>query len=193
MKTSLFSTLSAALVLVLTLGALQTCQAQSFHVDFGDQFSGRSSRTGGAYIDDYGNLVIVSPGRNRPIQPSFNPVIDRQESGEFKYDPRTGRWELKNTTDTIHASALDRNRGLVDPGSLRSTSNVARDAQGNVIETTVTSWTSRGVPHSNTTTRRIQQGNNGRVIDERNVMRSTGPGANGPAPQADDKIPGFDD
>jgi hypothetical protein len=94
-----------------------------------------------------GWLSLVSPVDRITFRSSITRPLPLVECGEG-WCSSTGRWELKQTTDTIHASALDQNRGVGHPGSPRSKSSIARDAQGNVIERTVTSWTSYGVPHS---------------------------------------------
>ncbi|QDU25144.1 hypothetical protein ETAA8_02060 [Anatilimnocola aggregata] len=165
MKTVTFS-LAAAALLALSLVAVEA-QAQSpdWFIRIGDFNIGsnRGFNPGG----------FVPGGRQR------NPVIDQGfDGGSMRIDPRTGRWIVNTNGHTIHRSAMDPNRNQVDPGSLRRSSSISRDAFGNQMETTVTSWTSFGRPHSTTNVRRIQNGRNGTVIDNQVILRSTNPNAN---------------
>jgi hypothetical protein len=51
---------------------------------------------------------------------------------------------------TANASAYDPSRNVVDPGSYQTSTNMSRDSMGNEIEIVTNSWTSNGVPHSDT-------------------------------------------
>ncbi|WP_254510200.1 hypothetical protein [Anatilimnocola floriformis] len=88
-------------------------------------------------------------------------------------DPSTGRWIVQTRQHETHFSALDPNRNVIDRGSQRTSSSISTDANGNQIESVTTSWTSYGVPHSNTVTRRITSGPNGTVINDTVILKGT--------------------
>ena len=102
---------------------------------------------------------------NVPFDP--NPTIHTTpKSTTAFYDPQTGRWTVRRKTHKIKASALDPNRHVVDPGSRRAKSSIRVGPDGTTYETMTVSWTSYGVPHSETTTRAIRRGGQLTNIDE---------------------------
>ena len=174
MKTSL----TLATLIAVTLAAAGSAQAQSFRIGSvkvdlgGHSYHGRSYRAN----YDYYRPQIADPFRGRRSNPYRRPIYNRpSQLDNLSYDSVTGRWLANVNSETVYESATDPNRDVVDPGSLRTRTFSALDADGNQINKTVTSWTSYGVPHSNTTSQIVQQAGDVTVVDEHKAYRSVAP------------------
>ena len=87
--------------------------------------------------------------RPRPIY-NPNPVVGRDGFVDTEYDPFSNITDVNRQTITTRQSALDPNRGYVDPGSLRQVDRWIR-VNGKLVREHGTTWTSHGVPHGNLT------------------------------------------
>ncbi len=112
--------------------------------------------------------------------PDFvNPVIHNSgtKPTEMVYDYTTGTWKLKTEQTQIHNSALDKDRNIIDPGSLRNVNYYTTDSAGNRVHVTGKTWRSNGKPHSQITrkiVRRDSQGN--QWTEEVHNLKSGNPG-----------------
>lgn len=116
----------------------------------------------------------AEPGRYRPNPWETPAYVGPKQVEKLVYNTRTGRWEVKVAEEVINQSALDPNRDVVDPGSYRQKSSISFDHLGNRVETTVTSWTSHGVPRSKTTTRNLSQAGNVNTEPKKTELPSIG-------------------
>ena len=87
--------------------------------------------------------------RPRPIY-NPNPVVGRDGFVDTEYDPFSNITDVNRQTITTRQSALDPNRGYVDPGSLRRVDRWI-NVNGKQVREHGTTWTSYGVPHGNLT------------------------------------------
>ena len=179
------ATLTCLTIALATLSAASEANAQGFRLGpFSAQLgSGRIQYThpgsSHRYVTPH-RPIIANPGQPKRIglpNPWETPIyVQPKRLERLVFNPLTGQWQVKTTEEVINQSALDPNRGVVDPGSYRVTSSIGRDRYGNQVETRVESWTSYGVPHSNTTQRIIRRHGNVVVEEEKTVVRSANPG-----------------
>ena len=87
--------------------------------------------------------------RPRPIY-NPNPVVGRDGFVDTEYDPFSNITDVNRQTITTRQSALDPNRGYIDPGSLRRVDRWI-NVNGKQVREHGTTWTSHGVPHGNLT------------------------------------------
>jgi hypothetical protein len=127
----------------------------------------------GSLRDQNGNPLPDShllPSSSTIKTPNFsNPYIGNtgfQNEGVY-VDPQTGQVHIKIGRERITQSALDPNRDIVDPGSLRNVNRYERDQKGTLWLITGRQWTSFGVPHDDLQRRSVTIGPNGAVVDTR--------------------------
>ena len=138
--------------------------SQSFRVDF--------NRIPSPFNN---NQVIPQPlpqpsPYHRGLLPPYNPVIQDQAQYDMVYDRFSRTWKPRRKQISIHDSARDPNRNVVDPGSMRYST---RWEYRNGVYTKVISrsWTSYGVPHSDTKV--VNESNSHR--DERMIVTAPAP------------------
>ncbi len=88
--------------------------------------------------------LVQVPGGNPVIAASGNHVTG------VTYD-QWGRPMIHRHQDQVHASAMDPNRGYVDPGSLQYVNEIRYDRHGRPYRVQGYRWTSYGVRHGNLT------------------------------------------
>jgi hypothetical protein len=163
---------------VTLAAAASSAQAQSFQVGPVSVNLGGHSHSGRSYRPkyDYYRPQVSDPFRSRRSNPYQRPIYNGpSQLDNLSYDPVTGRWVANVNSETVYESATDPDRDVVDPGSLRTRVLSTVDANGNQVNKTITSWTSYGVPHSNTTTQVVCQAGDLTVIDEHHALRSVAP------------------
>ncbi len=89
--------------------------------------------------------LVQAPGGNPVIAASGNHVTG------VTFDA-FGNPIVHRHQDQLHASAMDPNRGHVDPGSLHYVNELRYDSYGRPYYMRGYRWTSYGVPHGNVTT-----------------------------------------
>jgi hypothetical protein len=164
----------------IVLGVSAMAQPPGITLNPGETYVPGSLRdqNGNPVHDRYPSHIHSNPPN--VIQPDFsNPTIS--DSGYlpqgWRIDPFTGRLVVDVNRDRIKDSALDPNRGIVDPGSLRNIDQWETDANGVVWHITGTEWTSYGVPHSNLRRRtKTQSGGVELNIDDKIARSPGGPG-----------------
>jgi hypothetical protein len=77
-------------------------------------------------------------------------VIGQGGFVDLEYDPFNNVLDVNRQSLKTRLSALDPNRGHVDPGSLRQVDRWIR-VDGKWVREHGTTWTSHGVPHGNLT------------------------------------------
>ena len=84
------------------------------------------------------------------LQHESNPVV--YDSGRYRSGVYTGpfgvRRHVETNHDVVHSSAIDPNRGQVDPSSFQQVDRYVYDECGNCYREHGYQWTSNGVPHS---------------------------------------------
>ena len=123
-----------------------------------------------------GGGPVFVPSQPPVVVPVFDPNPVVSDTGvnitATGIDP-FGRPVVQTDQSTIHQSALDPNRGTVDPGSVETSSSIVMDSFGNTVRETTTSWTSFGVPHSETTRQIISQSASSVVIDQQQQIQKS--------------------
>ena len=121
---------------------------------------------------------VWNPNQPQPVwnpqpqpQPVWNPKVHEQKQYKWHYD-RNGNLVMHDKTEQTQASALDPNRHIVDPGSMRQSSSVKYE-NGFEIKTTVFRWTSYGRPHDRTETTRRRLGQKSTTTKVNNRFEKT--------------------
>ncbi len=97
--------------------------------------------------DPSGAFTVPSHSMARPWNP---PIAQQQTQGSYYWCPYSGRYLYRQgDSHTTYSSALNPNRGHVDPGSMRYSTRWVWTPNG-WAQQRVQSWTSFGRPHSNT-------------------------------------------
>lgn len=148
---------------------------------------------------------VVYPPVYPPAGPQYPPVIPPTVTpvvnpGAVAWDSGVtvtgtgvdpwGRPVVQTGQSLATVSAFDPNRGTVDPGSRRSSSSIVNDQFGNTYRETTNSWTSFGVPHSDTTRELITQSSTGVSIQQQQIAKSArGRGGMTTRPQQPRRLP----
>ena len=99
------------------------------------------------------------------------------------YDFTTGTWKVATEQTKIHDSALDRNRSIVDPGSLQNVNYYTTDAAGNRVHVTGKTWRSNGKPHSQITRKIVHRDSQGNQwTEEVQNLKATNPNSQPQSP-----------
>ncbi len=80
-----------------------------------------------------------------------NPIVDRDHSSSYRYDPFSDTHFVDNHRRTIRESAFDLDRGHIDDGSYRYVDRIVFDEFGRRVREYGYVWTSYGKPHGRLT------------------------------------------
>lgn len=122
-----------------------------------------------------GFVPPVTPAVNPWVGPAVNPnpvVFNGGVNVTGVGTDAFGRPVVQTNQTVATASAFDPNRNVVDPGSMQTSSSIVTDSFGNSYQETTTSWTSFGVPHSDTNRQLVTQSASGVSIDQQQVVKS---------------------
>lgn len=182
MKTT--ATLACLTLALATLANASQANGQEFRIGpFSAQWASANPYHS-HHGNDHGHITpqqpkIPDPGQHHRIgmpNPWETPLyVQPRHLEEVVFNPSTGKWQVKLAEKVINRSAADPNRDVRDPGSYHVSMGSFLDRNGNLVQRRTESWTSYGVPHSNSTERVIHSHGNLQVEEEKTVVRSASP------------------
>lgn len=173
-------------ILTALMASAFVCSAQSaFGQDFfthNSQPSSFDSRTPGVHCDDhYHTKGKTLPGNDSETRLQQQNQISTPKSSKPKmvekvvFNPYKDRWELRMVEEQPTKPKRTLSAEKIDPGTLKITTTITQDRNGNLIEEREESWLSDGLANIKITRRQIPISTGNALIEEESrVLRTAG-------------------